>query len=301
MIDYLKHMAIFARVVDEGSFRAAAKDLNLAPSRVSQAVSDLEDHLGITLIYRTTRKLALSNEGRMFYPRVVEMLRNAEMGLDELNALSVEPVGTLSLSLPAYMASSRLSTILVEFMREYPRVSLSISYTDHPVGLLESGFDLNIRMGWLDDSSMVARKLGEYRRVLVAGADYVASRPSPITLDDVQSWDWISYKQRNENIEFTANDEKRVIPFNNYRLQVDSINALLHFVQQNIGVSVLPWHLAEEGVKSGKLIHLLPEWSLAPLGCYAVWPDKSRRANLTLLLARFLAEKEQYYSVAIPR
>ncbi|MBE1275230.1 LysR family transcriptional regulator [Enterovibrio baiacu] len=301
MIDYLKHMAIFARVVDEGSFRAAAKDLNLAPSRVSQTVSDLEDHLGITLLYRTTRKLALSNEGRLFYPRVVEMLRNAEMGLDELNALSVEPVGALNVSLPAYMASSRISTILAEFVREYPRVTLSVSYTDHLVGLIENGFDLNIRMGWLDDSSMVARKLGEYQRVLVASADYVASRPNPETLEDIQSWDWISYKQRNENMEFAVDGETRVIAFNNYRLQVDSIDALFYFVQQNVGVTVLPWHLAEEGLKSGKLVHLLPEWTLSPLGCYAVWPDKSRRANLTLLLARFLAEKEQYYAVAPTR
>ncbi len=99
MIEHLRHMAIFARVVDEGSFRAAAKTIGLAPSRISQTVSDLESFLGVTLLYRTTRKIALTNEGRMFYARVVDMMRSAEAGLNELNALSLEPVGALRISL----------------------------------------------------------------------------------------------------------------------------------------------------------------------------------------------------------
>ena len=93
MIEHLRHMAIFARVVDEGSFRAAAKAIGLAPSRVSETVSDLENFLGVTLLYRTTRKIALTNEGRMFYARATEMLRSAETGLNELNALSLATGG----------------------------------------------------------------------------------------------------------------------------------------------------------------------------------------------------------------
>ena len=100
MIDHLRQMAIFARVVDEGSFRGAAKDIGLAPSRISETVSELETYLGTTLLYRTTRKITLTNEGRMFYGRVVEMLRSAETGLNELNALSLDPVGALRISMP---------------------------------------------------------------------------------------------------------------------------------------------------------------------------------------------------------
>ncbi|MEN0086932.1 MAG: LysR family transcriptional regulator, partial [Pseudomonadota bacterium] len=98
MIDHLRQMAIFARVVDEGSFRAAAKDVGLAPSRISEIVSELEAYLGVTLLYRTTRKITLTNEGRIFYARIVEMMRSAEAGLNELNALSMEPVGALRVS-----------------------------------------------------------------------------------------------------------------------------------------------------------------------------------------------------------
>ncbi|MEM6891878.1 MAG: LysR family transcriptional regulator, partial [Pseudomonadota bacterium] len=88
MVEYLRHMAVFARVVDEGSFRGAALALNVSPSRVSETVSDLEAYLGKTLLNRSTRKIALTNEGQIFYARVVDMVRSAEAGLNDLNALS---------------------------------------------------------------------------------------------------------------------------------------------------------------------------------------------------------------------
>lgn len=293
MIDYLRHMAVFARVVDEGSFRAASKALGLAPSRTSQIVSDLEARIGVTLFYRTTRKITLTHEGRIFYDRVADMLRSAETGLNELNALALEPVGNLRVSLPAFMASFSISSAIAEFVRQYPQVTISISYTDHPVRLLEDGFDLNIRIGWLDDSSMMSRKLGEYKRILVAGTEYAASRPSPVHPTDLKAWDWIKYTQRGDSIEFIPGTGEPVKVSGNFQIEVDSVDALFHLTCQNLGVTVLPWHLAERGLQSGELVQLLPGWALRPLGCFAVWPDKSRRENLTLLLVRFLAGRNE--------
>jgi DNA-binding transcriptional LysR family regulator len=290
MIEHLRHMAIFACVVDEGSFRGAAKTVGLAPSRISQTVSDLEDFLGVTLLYRTTRKIALTNEGRMFYARVTEMMQSAEAGLNELNALSLEPVGALRISLPAFMSSSEISTAIAEFIRRHPLVALSVVYTDHRMELLEDGFDLNIRAGWLDSSSMMSRKLGESERALVAGAQYAASRPPPRHPADLEDWDWVRYQQRSDITEFTSDGGETAKVTGNARLEVDSVDALYHFACQNLGATVLPAHLAERGVASGALVRLLPEWKLRPLGYYAVWADKSRRENLTLLFVRFLAE-----------
>ncbi len=289
MIDHLRHMAIFARVVDEGSFRAAAKAIGVAPSRVSQTVSDLENYLGVTLLYRTTRRIALTNEGRMFYARVADMLHSAETGLNELNALSLEPVGALRISLPAFMSSSDLSTAIAAFIRGHPLVALSVTYTDHRVALLEDGFDMNIRAGWLDDSSMMSRKLGESERALVAGTGYASSRPQPRHPSDLEDWDWIRYQQRSDVTEFTSSDGKAVKVSGNARLEVDSVDALYHFACQNVGATILPVHLVDRGTASGALVRLLPDWNLRPLGFYAVWADKSRRENLTLLLVRFLA------------
>ncbi|MCG3268528.1 LysR family transcriptional regulator [Yoonia sp. I 8.24] len=289
MINHLRHLAVFARVVENGSFRAAAKSIGIAPSRVSETVSDLEDHLGATLLYRTTRKIALTNEGRVLYARVADMLRSAETGLNELNALSLEPAGALRISVPAFMSSSWLSTVIADFIRQHPHVAMTVSYSDYPVGLLEDGFDINIRAGWPDDSATMQRKLQSIDRVLVAGRDYAASRPPPTHAKDLQDWDWIWYKQRSDTAELVDPSGQVFEVKGRSQIQVDSADALYHFVCQNIGVTILPLHLAERGEKSGTLVRLLPDWSLSPLGVYAMWSDKSRRENLTLTFIRFLA------------
>ncbi|MBM1690637.1 LysR family transcriptional regulator [Sulfitobacter geojensis] len=291
MIEHLRHMAIFARVVDEGSFRAAAKAIGLAPSRVSETVSDLESYLGVTLLYRTTRKIALTNEGRMFYARVAEMLRSAEIGLNELNALSLEPVGALRVSMPAFMSTSALATAIAEFVQQHPQVAISVSYTDERKDLLEDGFDVNIRVGWLDDSSMMSRKLGESDRALVAGAKYASIRPQPTHPSDLESWDWLRYKYRPDHTTLQGPKGETVKVLGQARLEVDSIDALHHFTCQNLGVTVLPEHLAARGEAKGELVRLMPDWGLIPIGFFAVWPDTSRRESLTLLFVRFVAER----------
>lgn len=288
MIDHLRQMAIFARVVDEGSFRAAARGLNLAPSRVSQTVSDLEDYLGTTLLHRTTRKIALTSEGRIFYARVTDMLRSAESGLNELNALTLEPAGALRISVPAFLASSALTCAIAAFVREHPHVDLSVSYTDHRVDLLEDGFDLNIRVGWLEDSAMMSRKLGVFERLLVAGADYAASRPVPTHASELENWDWIRFEQIPKTMEFISPQNDTVKVVGNAQLQVDSAEAMYQYACHNLGAAVLPLHLAKRGLDSGALVQLLPDWTSARLGCYAVWPDTSRRETLTLRFVRFL-------------
>jgi DNA-binding transcriptional LysR family regulator len=290
MIEYLRHMAIFARVVDHGSFRAAARDVGLAPSRISETVSDLETYLGVTLLYRTTRKIALTNEGRMFYARVAEMLHSAESGLNELNALSLDPVGALRISMPAFMSSSRLATAMAEFARRHPQVALSISLTDDPVDPLAEGFDVNIRAGWLEDSAMMSRKLGESERALVAGTGYAALQPVPQHPSDLEDWDFLRYKHRPDatTLHGPAGETAKVL--GQSRLEVDNIDALNHFALQNLGATVLPEHLAAQGEANGQLVRLLPDWRLVPFGFYAVWPDTSRRESLTLLFVRFIAE-----------
>lgn len=284
-------MAVFARVVDEGSFRGAARTLNVAPSRVSETVSDLEAYLGKSLLNRSTRKTALTSEGRIFYARVVEMLRSAEAGLNDLNALTIEPVGALKVSMPAFMASSGLTRAIGEFSRAHSLVKLSVNFSDRPVGLIEAGYDVNIRVGWLDDSSMMSRKLGEEGRMLVAGQAYAAARPMPTRPKDLESWEWIGYDQRRDTIAFTGRDGTVENVKGGSHLRVDSVDALYTFTTQNLGVTVLPNHLAQRGISNGSLTQLLPDWSVSKLGFYAVWPDKSRRESLALLFVRFLANK----------
>ncbi|MEM6593770.1 MAG: LysR family transcriptional regulator [Pseudomonadota bacterium] len=284
-------MAIFATVVDEGSFRAAAKQIGLSPSRISETVSDLENYLGTTLLHRTTRKIALTNEGRMLYARVSDMMRSAEAGLNELNGLAHEPVGALRLSIPAFLAVGPITTAIASFTKLHPNVAFSVSYTDNQLDMIEEGFDMCIRAGWLDDSAMMSRKFAVGQRVLVAGRSYASQRGHPSRPADMADWDWLRYKNRSDVTNFThLNGEKESVTGHS-QVEVDSIDALYHLATEDIGATVLPSFLAERGVASGKLVKLLPDWTLEPLGIYAIWPDKSRRESLTLLFVRYLADQ----------
>lgn len=283
-------MAVFARVVDESSFRGAAKALGLSPSRVSETVSELEAHLGVTLLNRTTRKIALTHEGRQFHARVKEMLQTAETGIDELNTFSDGPVGSLRISVPAFFTTGPVSDAIASFTKLHPNVAISANYTDSPVGLIDSGVDLNIRVGWLDDSSMMSRKLGEGQRYLISGAEYARERDLPIRPSDLEDWNWIRFKHRPDTTEFTDANGVPERVTGNAQIEVDSVDALYHMALQDVGVTVLPSFLADRGIDNGKLVRLLPHWNLRPLGIYAVWPNSSRRENLTLLFVRYLAD-----------
>ncbi|MEM9269229.1 MAG: LysR substrate-binding domain-containing protein, partial [Pseudomonadota bacterium] len=250
----------------------------------------LESFLGVTLLYRTTRKHALTNEGRLFHKRAVEVLGAAEAGLNALNAASVEPTGALRVSLPAFLAQSELSTCIVRFSETYQRVDLTLVYTDQPVGLIEDGFDLNIRVGWLDDSAMMSRKIGESGRVLVAGSALVASRSRPNHPNDLEDWPWIHYQQRSNTVDFQSPDGQEVPVTYTSKLSVDSLGALFHFACENAGLTILPEHLARKGEADGRLVTLLPDWGLRTLGYYAVWPDTSRRDSLTRVFVGYLAD-----------
>ena len=292
MINYLRHMAVFVKVVDEGAFRAAARELGIAPSRVSQTVSDPEKYLGVTLFYRTTRKLFLTDEGQKFYAHVANITKSAELGLNELNTRSQELIGELKISLPAFLASSAVSSAIAEFARQYPKVALSLNYTDQKVDILKEGLDLCIRAGWLEDSSMMSRRLGESRRFLVAGKAYCDARPSPKHPSDLKNWDWVHFDMRSRSTEFYSKEGDTVTISGNSRVSMNSAGALRHFVDQNLGLTILPEHLVAQEIKSGNLVHVLPNWEIKPLGLYALWPDTSRRENLTLQLVRFLAERD---------
>jgi DNA-binding transcriptional LysR family regulator len=283
-------MAVFASVVDEGSFRSAAKKLGVAPSRVSHTISDLEDFLEVTLLNRTTRKLYLTDEGRKFYKHVVGIVKSAEAGVDELNANAQHQIGSLKISLPAFMGTSAIATRIAKFAEQHPKVNLSLTYTDQVTDILKEGLDLSIRAGWLEDSSMLSRKLDESERLLVASKQYYSSMPKPIHPSNLKNWKWIRFDMRSPNIQFTHGSGETVTVQENSRISMNSAEALLHFTRENLGLTILPEHLVKGGIESGELIHVLPEWKQKPLGYYAVWPDTSRRENLTLLLVRFLAE-----------
>lgn len=289
MIDKLRSIAVFATVVDQGSFRGAALHLGLAPSRVSEIVSQLESDLGVTLLYRTTRQISLTHEGRLLHQKAGDMLAAAEMGLDAVNPLSKEPTGSLRVSAPAFIGQTQLMETFAQFIRAYPAVDVSFHFSDHRSDLIGDGFDVAIRAGWLEDSDLMTRKIGHTDRFLVASPSYVASHPEPKAPNDLENWDWIRFEMRPNRTDLTSSDGEVTSVTGQSSVTVNSAEALYEFASHGLGVTAIPEHLACRGFDRGDLVHVLPTWALKPLGLYAVWPNQSRRENLTTVFVRFLA------------
>lgn len=291
MIDKLRSMAIFATVVEQGSFRAAARHLELAPSRVSQSVSGLEKELGITLLYRSTRQLSLTSEGQALYSNVKAMLQSAEAGLDAINQISKNTVGELRVTAPEFVTQTGMLDVFTEFLNTHPGVSVKFNFSDHPQDLIKEGFDVGIRAGMAKDSELMTRTVGETGRLLVASPHYVALKDQPESPEHLADWNWIQFAVRPERMElYSYKGEKKIIDTTS-RVEVDSANALYQFAKRGMGLTPLPEKLANSGISRGELIHILPDWKLLPLQLQAIWPDKSRRENLALTFVRFLADK----------
>lgn len=291
MIDKLRGIAIFSTVVDQGTFRGAALHLGLAPSRVSQTVSDLEKDLGVTLLYRSTRQISLTQEGRILHEKAHAMLAAAENGLDAINPMSKEPVGTLRVSAPAFVTQTELMGSFSAFAKTYPKIKLDLHFTDQRQDIIREGFDVAIRAGWLEDSELLTRKIGDADRLLVASPDYLASRPPPGQPSDLEQWDWIRFAMRPDKTELISSAGEVVSVTGQSHISVNSADALYEFALRGLGVSAIPEHLACRGFDRGDLVHVLSQWSLKPLGIYSVWPDQSRRENLTMIFVRFLSNE----------
>lgn len=291
MIEKLRSIAIFATVVEQGTFRAAAFHLGLAPSRISETVSELEKDLGVTLLYRSTRQLSLSHEGRTLYESAKDMLNAAETGLDALSPQSDEPAGVLRVTAPAFCTQTEMMDAISEFSRSHPKVQLELKFTDRPQDLIREGIDVGIRAGWLKDSDLMTRGLGQIERVLVASPDYLAERAPIAHPTDLEELDWIRFEMRPAHTVLHAkSSDETCSVLGKSMLKVNSADSLYELAARGLGVTAIPENLAKRGFQRGELVQVLPEWTLEPLGMHAVWPNTSRKENLTLIFVRFLAD-----------
>ena len=293
MIENLKALAVFARTVESGTFRAAARTLGLSPSVVSHHISELERRLEVPLLYRTTRHLALTPAGERLFADAREMLAAAERGLDAIgeggdgDGLN----GRLRITAPALLAETRFCRDLAAFTRAHPRVSLAVAFTERRQDLLRDGFDVALRIGHLDDSSLKVRKLAMMPRVLVASPTYVAQHARPRTIRDLEAWDFIQLSALRPEVSLIPPGKKTPVtrPFRS-RVAVDSAAALREMAIAGMGVTSLPAVLARRELAQGRLVEVLPRWRLPTLGVFAVWPGGAARPGLTLRFIELMAE-----------
>lgn len=290
IIDKLRRMAIFVTVVDQGSFRGAARKLGMAASGVSQSVSDLERDLGVTLLLRSTRRMSLTKGGRALLQEARTMLSSAERGFDAVNVVSDEPTGDLAVSLPAFFTATSLMDKIAQFSAKYPKIALELHFSDRPSDLVKEGYDIAIRAGFMEYSEANARNIGRADRYLVASPTYVDAMPAVSQPSELAEWDWLNFQMRLDKISLSHSNGASAEIVGRSKLKVNSIHALNELALRGLGITVLPGCLAEQGLESGRLVHVLHEWALQPLGIHALWAYEPTRKNLIAIFVDFMEE-----------
>ena len=278
----MNEVLMFSRVVESGSFTAAAAALGVPKSTVSRKVSALEERLGARLIERTTRRLRLTEAGTLLYERA----RRIALALDEAEAavgeLQDRPKGTLRLTAPIDMGNAWLGPVLADFVRLYPEVRLDIELSNHVVDLLAEGFDVAIRAGKLVDSSLVARKLGTSRMALFASPDYVASHPAPTTPQQLVDHDVLLFRSPRFEATWTLTRKGEQVDVQLHsRLSANDFTMLRGLLRAGVGIGMLPDVTGALGVRSGALVRVLPGWCLGEGQVSAVYPS-ARHLSATL-------------------
>lgn len=285
-------MAIFREVCARGSFRAAAKALKLSPSVVSHHISQLENQLGTALLYRSTRRISLTDSGAELFTASERMVDAAQSGLNAIQRRIDQPAGRLRLAVPgALFERPPYIDHLTAFAKRYPKIDLSVSFSDQKNELVGSAFDAAVRIGWLEDSQYLARKLCAISRVLVASPDYVSGRAVPRNISDLESWAWVKLAQMPLTRQLTNRHGETPAIKPVAAIEVDSVAALREMAVGGAGVAALPRVLVRDDLQAGRLIVLSQSWELMAPGAYIVWPNNTVDDSLTRRLVDFLVER----------
>ena len=292
MLDHLRQIAVFAKTVEHGSFRRAATALNLSPSVVSHHISQLEERLGVALLYRSTRRLSLTREGEDLFASAQAMIDAAETGIAAVSSHSEQPSGELRITLPAILSHSGIVDHIAAFSQTFPKIKLSLDFSDVRRELIRDGIDIAIRMGWLQDSTLKARKLCAMDRCTVASAAYLKDRPTPKVPADIEDWDWIGLTPvaaKPATLTKTDGTQARILP--KPQISVNDAHALYRLVKAGAGVGIIPKFMVTGDIANGSVEPLCPDWEPAPVGIYAVWPPNVPRGSLQSRFVTFMAER----------
>jgi DNA-binding transcriptional LysR family regulator len=300
-------MRVFVRVVERGSFSAAAEDLAMTPSAISKLVSRLEDRLGIRLLHRTTRRLALTPEGETYHLRAQEILSAIDDAEAEVARLGTTPRGRLRVNTGTAFALHELVAALPDFIARYPEIEIDLSVTDRVVDLLSENADVAIRTGLVTDPSLVARKIADAERGIFAAPAYLDRRGAPATPDELARHDAIVVNSvpAVNRWPFRDGDGVRIVEVNN-KIVVDDAEVALRLAIAGAGILRVSDMLVGEAVRRGLLVPLFVGVSVSePLPVSAVYPQGRHRmakvrAFVDFVVDRFKGAPWRQWDVRLP-
>jgi DNA-binding transcriptional LysR family regulator len=291
----LNRLAYFSAVVDAASFTRAADRLGITKTVVSQQVAKLEQELKTGLLVRTTRRVEPTEAGRLLHARCVMILREAENAFAELAQTNAEPMGLLRIAAPNDYGSCTLARLAATFSRKHPACRVDLILADSKIDLVANQIDLSIRVGWLDDSNLQTRRIGSFRQLLVA-APGIVKRGAIVQPKDLVFLPFVTNGALKEPLQwhFTRNDFERQAVRMKQTLTINTTPAVLAATLAGAGLAVLPDFLVMEDIKAGRLIRVLPLWTLPAGGIHAVYPAaRFRPPKVTAFVAMLMEEHKR--------
>lgn len=284
-------MSVFSRVVAAGSLSAAARDLGISTAGVSRRLAALEARLGVRLLNRTTRRISLTDEGAGYHEACNRILAEIEEADAAASARLVEPEGTLKAALPASFGHLHIAPLMPHFAALFPKVRLALSLSDRAVNVIEEGFDLAIRIGELEDSSLAARRLAPNRRVVCASPAYLAKHGAPQRPADLPGHNCLTTQDFHMNWEYRDPDGKRGSVRVPGKYACDNWEVLREWALAGLGIALKSTWDVRPQLEEGSLVALLPGYDFSSeVSIYAVYPHRRYLPAKTRVFVDFLAD-----------
>ncbi|MCW2474185.1 LysR family transcriptional regulator [Candidatus Symbiopectobacterium sp. NZEC151] len=291
----LNRLVYFAAVVNTGSFTRAAENLGVTKAVVSQQVARLEEDTGVTLLIRTTRYVHPTEAGKHLHARCMTILGETENAFDELAQAVEEPTGLLRLSAPYDYASAMVMKVATDFCNRYPNCKIELKVSDQKLDIYNEKLDIDIRLGWLADSTSQARKIGTFRQLIVGSPKLGERIRTACNPDEIVDFPFIANLILNDPLywHFSGKSGELASLEMNAVMFIDSTSMVLSAVREGAGLSVLPDFMVNDDIKSGKLVQVIPDWQLPSGGIYTVYPSAKFRPSKVSIFTQMLYEAEQ--------
>ncbi len=283
----LNDIVVFTKVVETKSFTGAADALGLPKSTVSRKLAQLEERLGVRLVQRTTRKLALTEIGEAYYERCSRIVADIAAAEQVVTDMQATPRGRLRLTASVDFSTRFLGEIVAEFLGQHPDINVELEATDRVVDLIEEGFDLAVRFGPMPESTLIARRMCSVDLFLCASPDYLHRRGTPKSVEELDEHDHVLFTPASRNQTWTlVGPNEQTYDFGRpARLASNNYGAVVDAARAGTGVTAISEFMVTEEMKSGALVRVLPEWKTRPTEVHAVYPARQNvPPRLTLFL-----------------
>ncbi|MBP5976479.1 LysR family transcriptional regulator [Brasilonema sp. CT11] len=292
-MDDLNAVLVFLKVAELGGFVAAARSLDLPKSTVSLKVNKLEQRLGVRLFHRTTRRVSLTEEGRLYYKNCLPILDALHDADDAIASLQGHPQGTVRVTATPLFVQSVLAPNLPEFLLIYPDIRVILNATTEYKDIVKEGYDLAIRIGELDDSTLIMRRISTGRQKLFASATYLKTAGEPRVIADLTSHTLLCMAHHQNEVTWTLDNkqyETVTLSFHP-RLLSNDVAPIYQAIVAGVGIGLLPEFLFQQKLQGGDIVNVLPQWSSAPVPINALYPSRKYLPMKVKVFLEFLEQK----------